>query len=92
MASITLPALCVQLGLLLVIVCADPAIVGQMVGEADPLRYIRDASPAAILFQQHCSPSLNVRRILETLPHSTSFEASLDPYVATIVARGSSGG
>ena len=49
MASITLPALCVQAGLLLAIASADPAAGGQTIGEFVLLRYIQDASLAAIL-------------------------------------------
>ena len=71
MASITLPALCVQAGLLLAIASANPAAVGQTIGEVVLLRYIQDASPAAMLCQQYRGPSLNVRRILGTLLHRT---------------------
>lgn len=72
MANISLLALCVQAGLLLVFVAkADPAAVGQTIGEFVLLRCIQDASPAAMLCQQYRGPSLNVRRILGTLLHRT---------------------
>ena len=88
MAGITLLALCVQAGLLLAIASANPAAVGQTIGEPVLLRYVQDASPAATLCQQHRSPSLNVRRILGPMLHRTSSKASLDAHVATFVARG----